>query len=158
MMNFFTYQTPVGKLSIACEENHIVKVKLSDTLDHAVRKETPLIQEAYRQLIEYFEGKRKHFELPLKPKGTLFQQAVWNALCQIPYRKTKSYKEIAEIIGNHKACRAVGMANHRNPVMIIIPCHRVIGADGALTGYACGVDIKEQLLRLENIIYKPDSL
>ena len=152
-MDFYTYQTPVGKISIACEDDYIVKVKLSDTLEHAVRKETPLIQEAYRQLTEYFEGKRTHFELPLKPKGTPFQQAVWNALCRISYGKTKSYKEIAEMVGNPKACRAVGMANRRNPVMIIIPCHRVIGADGSLTGYACGTEVKKQLLALENLFF-----
>ena len=100
--------------------------------------------------MEYFEAKRKYFELPLKPKGTPFQQAVWNALSQIPYGKTKSYREIAEMTGSPKACRAVGMANHCNPIMIIIPCHRVIGANGALTGYAYGVEMKKQLLLLEN--------
>jgi len=148
-MNFFTYQTPVGKLSIACDGDYIVKVLLVETFDNVARKETPLMKEAYKQIMEYFEGKRKHFELPLKPKGTPFQQAVWSALCQIPYGKTKSYKEIAKMIGNPKACRAVGMANHRNPIMIIIPCHRVIGANGTLTGYAYGTEMKRQLLVLE---------
>ena len=153
--NYFTYQTPIGNLSIVCEGGNIVNVKLLQISDianvahHAVQKETPLIKKAYQQLLEYFEGKRKHFELPLKPKGTPFQQSVWNVLCQIPYGKTKSYKDIAEMIGNPKACRAVGMANHHNPVIIIIPCHRVIGANGALTGFACGIDIKRQLLSLE---------
>ena len=150
-MNFFTYQTPIGKLSIVCEGGYIVKVTLLDIFDHTKRNETPLIKEAHRQIMEYFERKRKHFELPLKPKGTPFQQTVWNALCQIPYGKTKSYKEIAEMTGNPKACRAVGMANHCNPIMIIIPCHRVIGANGMLTGYAYGVEMKKQLLDLENL-------
>ena len=148
-MNFFTYQTPVGELSIVCEGDYIVKVILSETFHNVERKETPLIQKAYQQLLEYFEGKRKHFDLPLKPKGTPFQQTVWDALCQIPYGKTKSYKDIAEMIGNPKACRAVGMANNRNPIIIMIPCHRVIGASGALVGYAHGVEIKKQLLVLE---------
>jgi len=151
-MNFFTYQTPVGKLSIACEEDNIVKLTLSEKVDNAVQKETPIIQKAHRQLMEYFERKRKHFDLPLKPKGTLFQQKVWDALSQISYGKTKSYKEIATMIGNPKACRAVGMANHCNPIMIIIPCHRVIGSNGSLTGYAYGTEMKMQLLELENTV------
>ena len=147
---FFTYPTPIGPVSIVCDENNIVKVSLSNVSDYAVQREIPLIKKAHQQLIEYFEGKRTLFELPLKPKGTPFQESVWNALCKIPYGSTKSYKDIAEMIGNPKACRAVGMANRCNPIMIIIPCHRIIGTNGTLTGYAYGLDIKKQLLSLEN--------
>lgn len=115
----------------------------------AVYKETPLLKEAVRQLQQYFVGNRKQFELPLGPEGTPFQQKVWAALLTIPYGETRSYKEIAAQIGNAKACRAVGMANHRNPIGIIIPCHRVIGSSGSLTGYAGGIDKKQLLLELE---------
>lgn len=112
-------------------------------------RETPLHREAFRQLTEYLEGKRKDFDLPLKPAGTPFQQRVWQALREIPYGQTRSYGEIARAVGNPKASRAIGMANNRNPVMIFIPCHRVIGTDGRLVGYAGGLDVKERLLRLE---------
>ena len=113
------------------------------------QKDTPLISSAKRQLDEYFQGKRKSFDLPLAPSGTQFQQKVWNALCTIPYGETRSYKEIAAQIQNPKGCRAVGMANNRNPIMIIIPCHRVIGSNGSLVGYAGGLDIKQWLLAHE---------
>ena len=95
------------------------------------------------------DGKRKSFDLPLKPEGTEFQKKVWNALLDIPYGETRSYKDIAVAIGNPKACRAVGMANNRNPISIIIPCHRVIGANGSLVGYGGGLPIKIELLNLE---------
>lgn len=112
-------------------------------------KETPLVREAAFQLSEYFAGKRKAFEIPLDIKGTPFQLAVWKALSGIPYGETRSYKEISESIGRVKAYRAVGMACNRNPVAIIVPCHRVIGADGNMTGFASGMGIKEKLLKLE---------
>ena len=107
------------------------------------------IQNAYQQLKEYFQGERQTFQLPLAPKGTPFQQKVWNTLQIIPYGKTWSYLQMAKAIGNPKACRAVGMANHRNPIGIIIPCHRVIGSNGDLVGYASGLDMKRYLLNLE---------
>ena len=101
------------------------------------------------QLSEYFAGARREFDLPLRLRGTQFQLAVWNALRAIPYGETRSYADIAAAVGNEKACRAVGMANHRNPVSIIVPCHRVIGKGGSLTGYGGGIDKKEFLLSLE---------
>ena len=110
---------------------------------------TPVLQEAARQLGEYFDGTRKVFDLPLQPRGTAFQQSVWRALCDIPYGQTRSYARLAEQIGRPKACRAVGMANHKNPIPILIPCHRVVGADGSLTGYAGGLAMKKALLDLE---------
>lgn len=108
-----------------------------------------LLQLAATQLAEYFAGRRKKFDLPLKPAGTPFQQKVWEALCAIPYGETRSYREIAEAVASPLAFRAVGMANHKNPIAIIIPCHRVIGANGTLTGYAGGLAYKQALLALE---------
>ena len=99
---------------------------------------------------EYFAGQRKEFSLPLAPKGTEFQLRVWQALLQIPYGETRSYGELAAMVGNPKACRAVGGANHRNPLSILIPCHRVVGTGGSLTGYAGGLSVKEFLLKLES--------
>jgi methylated-DNA-[protein]-cysteine S-methyltransferase len=116
------------------------------------KKETPLIKKAAQQFGEYFKGNRKSFNLPLTMQGTSFQIKVWNALKKIPYGKTKSYGEIAAMIGNPKACRAVGMANHNNPIAIILPCHRVIGHDGSLTGYGGGIKLKQLLLELEKLL------
>ena len=111
---------------------------------------TPLLLEACRQLREYFAGQRRSFQLPLAPQGTPFQQQVWQALAEIPYGETRTYGEIAEAIGRKGASRAVGAANHRNPLPIFIPCHRVIGANGSLTGYAGGLETKRFLLALES--------
>jgi methylated-DNA-[protein]-cysteine S-methyltransferase len=113
------------------------------------KSETPLIKKTAKQLDEYFNNKRQIFDLPLILHGTDFQLKVWKALQTIPYGETRSYGEIAAMIGNPKACRAVGMANNRNPIAIIIPCHRVIGHDGSLTGYAGGLKLKQKLLDLE---------
>ena len=114
-----------------------------------IKAETPLIQKAASQIKEYFEGKRKKFKLPLVMHGTEFQLAVWQALQDIPFGETRSYKEIAASIGRPKAVRAVGMANNRNPISIIVPCHRVIGHDGKLVGYGGGLPLKQYLLELE---------
>lgn len=108
-----------------------------------------IAQRTAEQLCEYFAGSRQTFDLPLEPRGTEFQRRVWNALCEIPYGETRSYGEIAQRVGNPKASRAVGMANHRNPIPILIPCHRVIGADGSLVGYGGGLGVKRYLLDLE---------
>ncbi len=120
--------------------------------DNLVQQDTPLLLEAKRQLEEYFAGLRAAFSLPLAPKGTDFQKLVWRELENIPYGETRTYGQIAEAVGNPAASRAVGGANHKNPIAIMIPCHRVIGADGSLTGYAGGLDVKETLLRLEGAI------
>ncbi|MBR5590084.1 MAG: methylated-DNA--[Anaerotignum sp.] len=114
-----------------------------------IQEETELILKCKNQLDEYFKGKRKTFDLPLAPKGTEFQKKVWDALRDIPYGETRTYGEIAETVGNSKAARAVGMANNRNPIAIIVPCHRVVGASGKLVGYAGGMEQKEKLLHLE---------
>jgi methylated-DNA-[protein]-cysteine S-methyltransferase len=110
---------------------------------------TPLLLEAKRQVLEYFAGKRRDFDLPLAPKGTPFQLRVWQALRAIPYGQTRSYGQIAAAVGNPKAGRAVGGANHRNPISLVQPCHRVIGANGRMVGYGGGLDKKEALLALE---------
>lgn len=123
--------------------------KMNDQYE-MVKSDVPLLQEALKQLDEYFAGKRKVFQLPLKWKGTIFQEKVWQALCDIPYGTTASYSEIAEKIGHPKAVRAVGQANRANELAIIVPCHRVIGKNRSLTGYAGNrTDVKEKLLRLE---------
>lgn len=110
-----------------------------------------IMEEAYHQLCEYLSGKRREFELPLNPKGTEFQKKVWKALCDIPYGEICSYKDIAIAVGSPKACRAVGMANHVNPIIIVVPCHRVIGSSGKIVGYGQGIDMQIHLLRLEGV-------
>lgn len=150
MINAFYYDTKIGRIGIAENGRGIVHLDFGeiDIIDIII-KETDLLKEAAKQLIEYLDGKREQFDLPLEPNGTEFQLKVWNALREIPYGQTASYKDIAEKIGNIKACRAVGMANNKNPIAIIIPCHRVIGSSGKLVGYAGGLGIKEMLLNLE---------
>jgi len=151
MKNIFFYQTTIGRIGIADNGAAITHLTFGEEklpLDGMV-KETALIKEAAAQINDYLAGKRKVFDVPLATKGTLFQQTVWEALKAIPYGETKSYKEIAESIGRPKACRAVGMANNKNPIAIMVPCHRVIGTSGKLVGYAGGLDIKGKLLDLE---------
>jgi methylated-DNA-[protein]-cysteine S-methyltransferase len=150
-MYFFCYHFPLCELGIAEDNGSICHVFFKGRKKREIceEKETPLIKEAAKQLKEYFGYKRKTFDLPLAPRGTEFQKKVWDALLNIPYGETRGYGEIAKIIGNPKACRAVGMANNRNPIVIIIPCHRVIGADGSLTGFGSGLDLKIRLLELE---------
>ena len=144
--------TPIGYLEIEENDNYIVSVKLIKELsnDKYVDDNNIILNKAKQQINEYFLRKRKIFDLPIKFNGTEFQKSVWNSLLNIPYGKTKSYKDIAKDVGNVKACRAVGMANNKNPIMIIVPCHRVIGTNGKLVGYACGLDIKKKLLELES--------
>ena len=144
------YNFPIGALDIACDERGITDISVSAV--DGIRQATELTDRCAAQLTEYFNGTRTGFDLPLSPRGTDFQQKVWNALLTIPYGETRSYKDIAVQIGNPKATRAVGMANNRNRIMIVIPCHRVIGTDGSLVGYGCGLDIKEKLLKIEGVI------
>ncbi|MGL4606795.1 MAG: methylated-DNA--[protein]-cysteine S-methyltransferase [Eubacteriaceae bacterium] len=147
----WNYETALGKIMIVEEDHAIVMVSrlVPKEYEEVEKRETTLIKEAGKQLQEYFKGTRKSFDLPLNPKGTDFQKRVWKALQEIPYGETRSYKEIAQAVENPKGARAVGMANNKNPMMIIIPCHRVIGANGTLVGYAGGLSIKETLLALE---------
>lgn len=155
MKSVYYYELPIGKIGIAEEKGAITQLFFGDNLEtpNIEEKETPTIKEAAKQLEDYLTGKRKIFDLPLALKGTQFQLRVWQALTTIPYGETRSYKEIAEQIGNPKACRAVGLANNRNPIAIVVPCHRVIGANGKLVGYGGGLDIKKHLLELEGAFF-----
>lgn len=150
-MKYIKYSnTKIGNIAILEEDKQIIAIEINKDIQYdAIQTETPLLKEAEKQLQEYFTGKRKTFDLPLNPQGTKFMKEVWTALQEIPYGKTKTYGEIAKKVGNPKAARAVGMANHRNPIPIMIPCHRVIGSHGKLVGYALGMDKKEFLLEWE---------
>lgn len=154
MSNIFFYETKIGIIGIRENNKSITDIYFSkaDTNDNI--EETALIKECFNQLQEYFEGNRIKFDLPLDAKGTEFQRKVWSELLNIPYGETKSYRDIAVAIGNEKACRAIGMANNKNPIPIIIPCHRVIGSNGKLVGYAGGLNVKEKLLNIEKIDVK----
>lgn len=151
MKAYWPYSSPVGMLWIAENGSGITDIfGSSDFVPPAsAKQETPLLKAAAEQLAEYFAGTRRQFSLPLCPQGTPFQLRVWQALRQIPYGETRSYQQIAVVAGNPKACRAVGMANNRNPIMIVVPCHRVIGKDGSLTGFGGGLEMKAYLLDLE---------
>ena len=149
MKIFRTISTPIGTIAVASDGDYITNVVFGNAVSDATSGTSAILDVAVSQLSEYFEGKRKIFDLPLKFYGTEFQNRVWRELQNIPYGKTISYKELAEKTGNIKACRAVGMANNKNPIPIIIPCHRVVGSNGNLTGYAGGLDVKKFLLDLE---------
>lgn len=146
---YYYDNTPVGKLCIGEKDGAITRVTWNHIPKDFILEETDLIRKCKIQLEEFFEGKRKTFDLPLAPKGTVFQQKVWNALREIPYGETCSYKDIAVAVDSPKGFRAVGMANNKNPIAIIVPCHRVVGANGKMVGYASGVDNKVFLLELE---------
>ena len=147
-MNSTIIPSPIGNLKINAENGHIVSIDFrAENGDEG--NSQPVLIEAARQLSEYFAGHRKVFDLPLAPGGTAFQQAVWKALAAIPFGDLRSYRDIAEEIGKPNAVRAVGAANGRNPIPIVVPCHRVIGSDGSLTGFAGGLDMKRALLALE---------
>jgi len=143
------YKSPIGILEIVCENNELVYLKLVDKTENSFI-ENDFINSIKFQLDKYFEGKRKKFDIKISPKGTNFQKKVWFELQKIPYGQIKSYSDIAERIGNQNAQRAVGSACNKNPIMIIIPCHRVISKNGNLGGFAYGNKIKQKLLEIEN--------
>lgn len=146
-----TLPTPLGELTIVATQNAIVEAKFSSEEPiNSHRSLTPLIEKATQQLREYFARERTEFNLPVEPTGTEFQLQVWNELLKIPYGKVINYGAQAKQLGKPNASRAVGAANGKNPIAVIIPCHRVIGANGSLTGYAGGLNIKRELLALEN--------
>lgn len=157
-MTFLHYcESPIGMLGLAEENGALTHLffRLTEGTPHfkaAELKATPLLRKAAGQLAEYFSGKRRDFDLPLAPAGTAFQRQVWDALQAIPYGGTRSYREVAESVKRPAAYRAVGMANNKNPIAVIIPCHRVIGANGSLTGYAGGLNAKRLLLVLEGAV------
>jgi methylated-DNA-[protein]-cysteine S-methyltransferase len=153
MNKIYFYQTEIGRIGIVENGEGITAVYFneSEIANKFELEETDLLQEAAKQLQEYFSGTRSIFEIPIILEGTDFQKSVWKALQEIPYGETRSYGDIAKSIGNPKACRAVGMANNRNSIPIFIPCHRVIGSNGKLVGYAGGLEIKKHLLEIEKI-------
>lgn len=159
MKNIYFFDYPIGRIGIASDDESICGIFLQGDKvpqDISEEKKTKVISEADKQLKEYFSGKRKEFNLPLKMNGTEFQKSVWNALLTIPYGETRSYKDIAIQVGNEKASRAIGMANNRNPIAIVVPCHRVIGHNGTLVGYGGGLNMKRELLDLEKAKYVND--
>lgn len=143
------YDSPIGPMTLVQEGEALARLDFD--VPSQPEEATPLLLEACRQLREYFTGERKAFALPLAPAGTAFQKKVWAALREIPWGETRSYGDIARAIGKPTASRAVGMANGRNPLPIFIPCHRVIGTNGSITGYSGGLEKKRFLLRLEGI-------
>lgn len=145
------YHSPIGPIGIIEEEQAIARILYpGEILEEVVKEEeTSLLKEAKKQMEAYFANQLQQFDLPLRPVGTPFMQEVWKALLDIPYGELRSYKDIAEAVGRDKAYRAVGLANNRNPIPIIIPCHRVVGANGKLVGYGGGLEIKELLIELE---------
>jgi methylated-DNA-[protein]-cysteine S-methyltransferase len=157
------FDSPVGELMLVGRDDAVTAIEFAGGRRSGgpkpdwVRSDKPL-REAIRQLKSYFAGKRTSFDLPLSPAGTEFQRQTWNALLEIPYGETRSYAQIAERIGRPKAVRAVGAANGSNPISIVVPCHRVIGSNGDLTGFGGGLDVKRKLLNLEGALPQPRLL
>ena len=149
-MEFYLFDTPLGQMALGEENGAICRLYLPGRpMPRLMSHSTPLLERGREQLLEYLEGRRREFTLPLAPAGTPFQRRVWVALQAIPYGRTCTYRELALAVDCPRGFRAVGMANHRNPIPILIPCHRVVGADGSLTGYAGGLELKRALLELE---------
>lgn len=158
MICYEIYPSVFGEIGIAASESGLVGIDLQagkrplPVQQNWRRDATEVTDAAAKQLGAYFGGEIRSFDLPLDAAGTPFQQSVWRALCAIPFGETRSYRELAEAIGNPKAVRAVARANGANPLSIVVPCHRVIGADGTLTGYAGGLEMKARLLALEGVL------
>ena len=161
-MHRTVYPTPVGPLLLASDGEALCLIEFANPRHPVARNDgwregdDSVLRETRRQLGEYFEGARRAFDLPLAPRGTTFQQQVWQSLCDIPYGETISYATLALRIGKPSAVRAVGAANGRNPLPIVVPCHRVIGADGSLTGFGGGLPTKQFLLQLEGALHAVD--
>ncbi len=149
----YAFSTPVGTVTIAERDGALAALAFSGT-PHEGDAPTPLLAETKRQLMEYFAGQRREFSLPLAPEGTPWQHRVWDVLRTIPYGQTRTYGEVARLAGAPGASRACGMANNRNPISIIIPCHRVVGVGGRLTGYGGGLGVKAAVLRIERAAYR----
>ncbi len=146
---YFVYHTPLGRITLASDGNALTQLVFGAADLSGTNKSTALTNRASTEILEYLAGKRTSFDLPLNPRGTDFQHSVWKALRSIPYGQTRTYGEVAAMIGNSRSGRAVGGANNKNPLPILIPCHRVIGVNGNLVGYAAGLHIKRFLLDLE---------
>lgn len=151
MKYIYFYDTIIGKIGIKVNEEYLLAINFNHIYEETdfLEKETDLIKEVYNQLNNYFKGRCKVFNLPISQEGTEFQHSVWNKLQKIPFGEVWSYKKLAISLGKEKAYRAVGMANNKNNIPIIIPCHRVIGSDGTLVGYSGGLKIKQFLIDLE---------
>jgi methylated-DNA-[protein]-cysteine S-methyltransferase len=148
-MRYAVIDTPLGLLTLASTDRGLAEVRFGMSVPADGHVDATVNAEAIRQLREYFRGLRTRFDLPIDLLGTPFQRAVWDELLQIPYGETRSYGDIARRLNKPGASRAVGMANHNNPIAIVVPCHRVIGQDGSLTGYAGGTHLKQKLLSIE---------
>lgn len=157
MTEKFYYKSPIGILEIELKNDTVQRLRVVESCSK-ISERTGYFAKVAKQLDEYFVGKRTKFKLNIYPKGTEFQKKVWAELLKIPYDKTKSYQEIAAAIGNPNAQRAVGSACNKNQILLIIPCHRVVSKTGKLTGFACGIDRKEQLLKLETNLYFQNNL
>ena len=157
MNSYAVYSFHFDQLKIGYQDD---AVTLLMRTNEPVREEgrTALTDMVFQQVTEYWNGQRREFDFPYLLRGTEFQQKVWRALCAIPYGETRTYGEIAAAVGSPKAYRAVGMANHQNPILIAVPCHRVIGANGKLVGYGSGLDMKEALLQLEKKFIQQEEL
>lgn len=149
MLKGFKYMLFYQDMYIIERNNKIYAITTEDIYDY-IEEETELIKKAAKQLKEYYDGLRRDFDLPLDLQGTPFQLKVWNELLKIPYGQTRTYKQIAQAIGSPKAYRAVGNANNQNRIMVVVPCHRVIGSNGQMIGYAGGIEMKEMLLAIED--------
>ena len=151
-MEFLLFDTSLGPIALGEEEGAITRLWLpGQPTPRLMSRETPLLKQGRQELLEYLAGERRDFDLPLHPRGTPFQRRVWQALEAIPYGQTRTYAQIAQAVDSPRGFRAVGMANHRNPIPIFIPCHRVVGSGGTLTGYAGGLALKKALLELEGV-------
>ena len=144
----YTFNSPIGAVCLTEDDGSITRIELIDAADEAISP-TPLQREVARQILAFLRGERQQLEFPIRMVGTSFQQRVWHVLRQIPYGTTRTYGEVAAEIGNPRASRAIGMACNKNPLLLIVPCHRVVGANGKLTGFAYGTDAKQRLLELE---------
>lgn len=153
-MNTFIayYSSPIGLLELIADQDSLLRINRTDKSGEVLSSaDHPIIRQTVKELDEYFAGKRSGFDVPVRFLGTDFQNQVWNALLQIPYGETTTYSRIAQLVGRPKAVRAVGTAIGRNPVPLIVPCHRVVASDGGLAGFAWGLDAKKYLLRQEGI-------
>ncbi|WP_282014548.1 methylated-DNA--[protein]-cysteine S-methyltransferase [Marinifilum flexuosum] len=162
MLYFDIINTPIGDLLLLASDKGLKKILFEDQfkafeISSTWEQSTEKLSQAKEQLLAYFNSNLVQFELQLDPDGTVFQKQIWKQLEEIPFGETKSYQDIANAIEKPNACRAIGMANSKNPIPIIIPCHRVIGKNGKLTGYAGGLDIKAKLLQIEGIDLGNDS-
>lgn len=152
-MHIYTYQTKIGPITIHESNNKITKILINEK-NSVNTEESNLTKQTIKEINEYLDHKRTDFTIPLDPQGTDHQIKVWNELKKIPYSETRTYKELATSLGNPNASRAIGSACGKNPIMIIVPCHRVIGTNGKLTGYAGGIGVKEKLIDLESKLSK----